>query len=135
MMQGCTCSVVLKDSSSLRVKQKLQSAKGPTAGRMKSYSGLKQSVVSVSNYLHGFSCPLHHQSKDVQLLSLVFSSSELLLASSSTVNNVALPNQLPAIWSTLLGQAHTMFGIWNFLICVYNVNMYVLLPVMVTVHD
>ena len=75
------CSVVLKDSSSLRVKQKLQSAKGPTAGRMKSYSGLKQSVVSASNYLHGFSCPLHHQSKDVQLLSLVFSSSELLLAS------------------------------------------------------
>ena len=135
MMQGCTCSVVLKDSSSLRVKQKLQSAKGPTAGRMKSYSGLKQSVVSASNYLHGFSCPLHHQSKDVQLLSLVFSSSELLLASSSTVNNIALPNQLPAIWSTLLEQAHTMFGIWNFLICVYNVNMYILLPVMVMVHD
>ena len=87
--RGWMCSVTFNHSFPLRVKQKLQSAKGPTAGRMKSYSGVKQNVVSASKYLPSFH--VHFISQRINLLrSLVLSSSEPLLASNSTINNVPL---------------------------------------------
>lgn len=97
--------------SPLRVKQKLQSAKGPTAGRMKSYSGVKQNVVSASKYLPSFHVHFINQRIDL-LRSLVLSSSEPLLASNSTINNVPLSKSTSChslcYWDKL-DRTHTVF--------------------------
>ena len=125
MMQAggaCVVSPLTTLSHPLRVKQKLQSAKGPTAGRMKSYSGVKQNVVSASNYLHVLHVHFIINQRIDLLRSLVLSSREPLLASNSTINNAALSKSTSChslcYWDKP-ERTHTVFRIWDFnlLVC------------------